>query len=225
MMKLILYSLLTTVLLISVPAAEAQPPKKVHWIGYLLPGDATSESARVDGVRLALRERGYVEGQNIAAEYRYAKGKGDQFSELAADLVRLNVDIIVVSGGNTPVRAVKNATKTIPIVMADGSDPVEAGLVESLARPGGNVTGITTLGRELDGKRLELFKKAVPKITRVAVLYNPANRAQVSWVKEDLPVVGRGLKFCRFNLGRYAYQTISTNFLLRQASSDGMDFT
>ena len=108
--------------------------------------------------------------------------------------MRLKVDIIVVSGGNTPVRAVKNATKTIPIVMADGSDPVEAGLVESLAHPGGNVTGITSFARELGGKRLELLKEAVPKLSRVAVLYNPANRAQAIVVKEILPVAARALK-------------------------------
>jgi ABC-type uncharacterized transport system substrate-binding protein len=188
-------SILVAVVLLALGViADAQQPKKVTRIGYLLPGDATSESARIEGVRLALRERGYVEGQNIAIEYRYAEGNGDRFSELGVELVRLKVDIIVVSGGNTPVRAVKNSTKTIPIVMADGSDPVEAGLVESLARPGGNVTGITTFARELGGKRLELLKEAVPKVARVAVLYNPANRAQTIVVKEILPVAARALK-------------------------------
>jgi putative tryptophan/tyrosine transport system substrate-binding protein len=188
-------SILVAVVLLALGViADAQQPKKATRIGYLLPGDATSESARIEGVRLALRERGYVEGQNIAIEYRYAEGNGDRFSELGVELVRLKVDIIVVSGGNTPVRAVKNSTKTIPIVMADGSDPVEAGLVESLARPGGNVTGITTFARELGGKRLELLKEAVPKVARVAVLYNPANRAQTIVVKEILPVAARALK-------------------------------
>ena len=130
--------------------------------------------------RLALRELGYIEGQNIAIEYRYAEGKLDRAPELAAELVRLKVDIIVVAGGDTWIRAAKNATKTIPIVMVGaGVDPVEAGLVESLARPGGNVTGVTNLTRELGGKRLELFKEAVPKVARVAVLYDPAIAASV----------------------------------------------
>ena len=154
---------------------EAQQPKKVPRIGYLSSGDPASESTRSEAIRLALRELGYIEGQNIATEYRYAEGKRDRFPELAAELVRLKVDIIVVAGGNRLIRAAKNATKTIPIVMTGaGVDPVEAGLVESLARPGGNVTGITNLSRELGGKRLELLKEAVPKLARVAVLYDPA---------------------------------------------------
>jgi putative ABC transport system substrate-binding protein len=143
---------------------------------------------------VALRERGYIEGQNIAIEYRYAEGKLDRAPELAAELVRLKVDIIVVSGGTRLTRAVKNATKTIPIVMTGGGgDPVEAGFVESLARPGGNVTGITNLTRELGGKRLELLKEAVPKLARVAVLYDPAASSPVLEVKEVLPVAARGL--------------------------------
>ena len=123
---------------------------------------------------MALRELGYTEGQNIAPEYRYAEGKRDRDLELAAELVRLKVDVIVVAGGDGAIRAAMNATKTIPIVMVGGgADPVEAGVVESLARPGGNVTGLTNLTRVLSGKRLELLKEAVPKIARVAVLYNP----------------------------------------------------
>ena len=144
---------------------------------------------------MALRQRGYLEGQNIATEYRYAEGKLDRFPELAAELVRLKVDIIVATGGDTMIRPAKNATKTIPIVMVGGGiDPVVAGLVESLARPGGNVTGITNLSRELSGKRLELFKEAVPKVVRVAVLHEPANSNSVVEVKEYLPVAARTLK-------------------------------
>ena len=174
--------------------AEAQQPKKVPRIGYLSSIDPASESARSEAIRLALRELGYIEGQNIAIEYRYAEGKLDRFPELAAELVRLKVDIIVVAGGATAIRAAKNATKTIPIVMTGaGADPVEAGLVESLARPGGNVTGITNLSRELGGKRLELLKEAVPKLARVAVLYDPANPGSVLEVKEVLPVAARAL--------------------------------
>jgi putative tryptophan/tyrosine transport system substrate-binding protein len=186
--------LVATLVLVLGVAAEAQQPKKVPRIGYLSTGDPTSESARFEAIRLALRERGLIEGQNIATEYRYAEGKLDRFPELAAELVRLKVDIIVVAGGNLMVRAAKNATKTIPVVMVGaGSDPVEAGLVESLARPGGNVTGITNLGPELGGKRLELLKEAVPKLARVAVLYDPANLASVRELKEVLPAAARAL--------------------------------
>ena len=135
-----------------------------------------------------------MEGQNIAIEYRYAEGKRDRAPELVAELVRLKVDLIVVAGGGRLIRAAKNATKTIPIVnAADGVDPVEAGLVESLARPGGNVTGITNLSGELGGKRLELLKEAVSKLARVAVLYDPASPGIVLELKEVLPVAARAL--------------------------------
>jgi ABC-type uncharacterized transport system substrate-binding protein len=189
-------SILVVVVLLAVGViAEAQQPKKVPRIGYLSNSDPVTESARAEAVRLALRELGYVEGQNIATEYRYAEGKPDRYPELAAELVRLKVDIIVVSGGDIPIRAAKNATKTIPIVMVgQGLDPVEAGLIESLARPGGNVTGITNLGRELGGKRLELLKEAVPKLDRVAVLYESASPPNVLQVKEYLPPAAHALK-------------------------------
>ena len=174
--------------------AQAQQPKKVPRIGYLSPFDPARESARAEGIRLALRERGYIEGQNIATEYRYAEGKLDRAPEVAAELVRLKVDLIVVAGGDPWIRAAKNATKTIPIVIGGGgSDPVEAGLIESLARPGGNVTGITNLSRVLGGKRLELLKEAVPKLVRVAVLYDPAFPGSELDVKEVLPVSARAL--------------------------------
>jgi putative ABC transport system substrate-binding protein len=175
-------------------SAEAQQPKKVPRIGYLASGGPASHSAASEAIRLALRERGYIEGQNIASEYRYSEGKRDRAPELAAELVRLKVDIIVVAGGVVMVQAAKNATKTIPIVMmGQGLDPVEGGLVESLARPGGNVTGITNLSGELGGKRLELFKEAVPKLARVAVLSDPATRSSALELKEDLPVAARAL--------------------------------
>ena len=175
-------------------SASAQQSKKVPRIGYLSSTDRANESTRAEAIRLALRALGYIEGQNIATEYRYAEGKAHRIPELAAELVRLNVDIIVVTGGNDRIHAVKNATKTIPIVMTGtGADPVEGGLVESLARPGGNLTGITNLSAELGGKRLELLKEAVPKVARVAVLYDPANRS-VREVKEDLPVAARALR-------------------------------
>jgi putative tryptophan/tyrosine transport system substrate-binding protein len=156
--------------------------------------DPDSESTRSEPIRRALRELGYIDGQNIAIEYRYAEGKVDRFSELAAELVRLKVDVIVAAGGSRLIQAAKNATKTIPIVMVGvGVDPVKAGLVESLARPGGNVTGITNLNTELGGKRLELLKEAVPKVARVAVLYDAASPGIVLDVKEVLPVAARAL--------------------------------
>src|SRR5215831_12841891 len=174
--------------------ARAQQPKKVPRIGYLSPADPGSESTRSEPIRRALRALGYVEGQNIAIEYRYAEGNVDRFSELAAELVHLKVDVIVASGGPRLIQAAKNAIKTIPIVMVGaGIDPVEAGFVESLARPGGNVTGITTLNRELGGKRLELLKEAVPKVARVAVLYDAGTLGIVRDVKEVLPVAARAL--------------------------------
>ena len=193
--KLVGLSVIALVLVVAAPVAQAQQPKKVPRIGYLSALDPATESARYEAIRLALRELGYIEGQNIAIEYRYAEGKPDRYPELAAELVRLKVDIIVAAGGTRVVRAAKNATKTIPIVMmgAGGADPVEAGVIESLARPGGNVTGITNLAIELGGKRLELLKEAVPKLARVAVLYDPAIPASVLEVKEDLPVAARAL--------------------------------
>jgi putative ABC transport system substrate-binding protein len=174
--------------------AEAQQPKKVPRIGYLSSGTAASESTRSEAIRRALRDLGYTEGQNIAIEFRYGHGKLDRAAERVAELARLKVDLIMVTGGEGWVRAAKNATKTIPIVMTGtGSDPVEEGLVKSLARPSGNVTGITNITKELGGKRLELLKETIPKLAHVAVLYNPAAPGSVREVKEDLPVAALGL--------------------------------
>jgi ABC-type uncharacterized transport system substrate-binding protein len=172
-------------LVVAGAVVQAQQPKKVPRIGYLSALNPATESTRAATIRLALRELGYIEGQNIAIEYRYAEGKRDQAPELAAELARLKVDIIVVAAGGSWIRAAMNATKTIPIVMVGGGlDPVQASLVESLARPGGNVTGITNLTGELGGKRLELLKDAVPKIARVAVLYEPATAVNILELKE-----------------------------------------
>jgi putative ABC transport system substrate-binding protein len=196
MKKAAVSSILVAVVLLALGViAEAQQPKKVPRIGYLSNTDAATDSARAEGIRLALRELGYIEGQNITIEYRYAEGRPDRESGLAAELVRLKVDIIVVASGDVTIQAAKNATKTIPIVMTGlGSDPVRAGHVESLARPGGNITGITNLTRELGGKRLELLKEAVPKLSRVAVLYDPANPGSLHEAKELLPADARALK-------------------------------
>jgi putative ABC transport system substrate-binding protein len=171
---------------------EAQQPKNVARIGYLVGGDVSHE--RFEGIREALGEIGYREGQNITIEYESAEGKLDQLPELAAKLVTQKVDIIVVAGGYSVVRAAKDATSSIPLVIVGGGiDPVKAGLVQSLARPGGNVTGITLLSGELGGKRLELLKEAVPSIARVAVFYDPSIPGPVREAKEVLPVAARGL--------------------------------
>ena len=133
--------------------AEAQQPKKVYRIGYLSGSDAATDAPRFEGIQLALRELGYVEGQNIVIEYRYADGKLDQLPQFAAELVRLNVAVIVTTG-SPPTRAAQQATKTIPVVMTVVGDPLEGGFVASLAQPGGNITGLTQMHRQLSGKRL-----------------------------------------------------------------------
>jgi putative ABC transport system substrate-binding protein len=184
---------LGTVLLALCFAAEAQQPKKVPLVGYLSTFDPAVESARAAGVRLALRKLGYREGENIAIKYRFAEQKLERLPEFVAELVRLNVGIILVTG-DASIRAAKNATKTIPIVMTGtGADPVAAGFVESLARPGDNVTGITLLGRELGGKRLELLQEVVSKVARVAVLSGSASPANVIELKE-VQAAARALK-------------------------------
>ena len=162
--------LIANAILASSYLAEAQP-KKVPLIGILDSGTSSASSVRIESFRQGLRELGYVEGQNIAIEYRFADGKSDRFPELAAALVTAKADVLVATGGNSTTRALKQASKTIPIVMTSGSDAVDGGLVESLARPGGNVTGLTSLYDDLSGKRLELLKETVPKLSRVAVLW------------------------------------------------------
>jgi ABC-type uncharacterized transport system substrate-binding protein len=143
---------------------EAQQAKKVPRIGYLSQWNPAGESTRAEAIQQALRELGYIEGQNIATEFRYTEGKPSRNQELATELVRLKVDIILVSTGGS-IQAVKNATKTIPIVMMGlAADPVGLGLVESLARPGGNVTGLTTLSRELAGSGWSCSKKPFPNL-------------------------------------------------------------
>ena len=159
---------------LSWPAA-AQQPEKGYRIGILAgSSQALGWQASNEALQQGLRELGYVAGKNLLLEYRYAEGNVARFPALAAELVRLNVDLIVASG-HPPVLAAKQATPTIPIVMTVPTDPVATGLVESLARPGGNITGLTNLTIETAGKRLELFKATVPTLVRVAVLYDPAN--------------------------------------------------
>jgi putative ABC transport system substrate-binding protein len=148
--------------------AEAQQPTKIPRIGYLGGGSPSSNPALIEAFRQGLRELGYVEGKNIVIEWRYAEEKLDRLPALAAELVSLKVDIIVTAGPSV-TRAAKEATNTIPVVMAFDSDPVGNGFVASLARPGGNITGLSSLAPELSGKRLELLKEIVPKLSRVAV--------------------------------------------------------
>jgi ABC-type uncharacterized transport system substrate-binding protein len=189
-----LFWLLTVILLAFLHRAEAQQPKKIPRVGFLTGIDQPTGYNRYQEFRRSLRELGYVEGQNLAIEYRNSEGKLDRFPELAAELVRLKVDIIVVAAGLPVIQAAQNATKTIPIVMAGrGIDPVVAGLVESLARPGGNITGVTNLSRELGGKRLELLKEVVPAVRRIGVLYETANPGSVRELKELLPIAAREL--------------------------------
>jgi putative tryptophan/tyrosine transport system substrate-binding protein len=154
--------------------AEAQQPTKVPRIGYLTGTLSSANSARREAFRQGLRELGYVEGKNIIIEWRSAEEKLDRFPALAAELVRLKVDIIV-TGGSSPTRAAKEATTTIPIVMSNDNDPVGNGFVASLARPGGNITGLSTLAPEIGGKRLELLKETIPKLYRVAVFGTSTN--------------------------------------------------
>jgi len=165
-----LFWLLATAILISAPAAHAQQAGKIFRIGFLDPSTASSMAAQLEAFRQELRKLGWIEGKNISIEYRYAEGKLDRYPELAADLVRLKVDLIVASGGATPLAA-KKATSTIPIVMTSTGDPVSQGLVASLARPGGNVTGNSSLSPELNTKRLEILKDAVPKLAQVGLLW------------------------------------------------------
>ena len=177
--------LLVVVLLAVAGIAEARQPKKVPRIGFLSAFSSSSNRERVEAFRQGLRELGYVEGQNVFLEYRYVGGKADESPpKLAAELVSLKVDLIVAGGGSGLARAVKATTKTIPIVMTGGSDPVGAGLVASLARPGGNITGLTAIAAELAGKRLELLKETLPRLTRVGVLWNPMDQGSAQGLKE-----------------------------------------
>ena len=176
-------SFLCALLLALYLPAQAQQPKKVSRIGYLTGVSPSTNSTRHEAFRQGLRGLGYVEGKNIVIEWRSAEGKFDRLPALAAELVRLKVDIIVTGGGAT-TRAVKEATTAIPIVMAQEGDPVGNGFVASLARPGGNITGLSSLAPELSGKRVELLKEIIPKLSRVAVLGNSAQPGNAQALKE-----------------------------------------
>lgn len=175
-------------------SAEAQQPKKIPRIGLLSPFPPSGSALWHEAFRQGLRDLGWIEGQNIMIEYRYAEGRSDRLPDLAADLVRLKVDIIVTSV--TPdTLAAKNATTTIPVVMASVGDPIASGLVETLARPGGNIAGLSQMAQELAGKRLELLKEIVPKLSRVAVLWNPRDQGStLSWKEIQSPAEQLGVQ-------------------------------
>src|SRR4029453_16463025 len=174
--------------------ASAQQPTKVPRIGYLTSASRTSESPRLEAFRQGLRDLGYVEGKNIVIEWRYADGNRNRQRSLATELVRLKVDVIV-TGGSSSTRFAKEATSTIPIVMTQHNDPVGTGLIASLARPGGNVTGLSTLSPELMGKRLELLKETVPKLFRVAVFGTSTSASNAPELREmELAAGALGLK-------------------------------
>jgi putative tryptophan/tyrosine transport system substrate-binding protein len=198
--------MLTAFILASVHLAHAQQPKKIPRIGYLAPRSepGANEKAFLQG----LQSLGYIEAQTIAIEWRFAHEKLDRLPDLANELVGLKVDVIVASGGYPSVQAVKKATITIPIVMTNVNDAVGLGLVASLARPGGNVTGLSALSPELSGKQLELLKETIPKASRVAVLTNPSGPNWKLNIKEIEPQPGRWA--CNFKSLRCAGRTILT---------------
>ena len=175
-------------------SVDAQQPTKVPRIGYLTNTSLSGNSARTEAFRQGLRELGYVEGKNIVIEWRYLEGKPDRLLSLAAELVRLKVDIIVTAGP-LATRAAKEGTSTIPVVMAQDPDPVGNGLVASLARPGGNITGLSRLAPELSGKRLELLKEIIPKLSRVAVFGTSTQPGSAQMIREvELAAKAFGVK-------------------------------
>ncbi len=177
-MVTLILSLLTAPL-----TSTAQQAAKVPRLGLLIPGSSSAFAPRIEAFRYGLRDLGYVEGRNITMEYRFAEGQDDRLPALVAELIRLQVDIIVTDG-EAAIRAAQHATTTIPIVMAVSGDPVGIGHVASLARPGGNITGLSFMQPEVSGKRLELLQEAVPKLSHVAVLWDPANPSSTLGFKE-----------------------------------------
>ncbi len=190
-------AVVTTLLLFDFGHVGAQPAK-IARIGFLGPNSAASNLSRMDALRVGLRDLGYVEGKNLVIESRWADGEFDRLPKLAAELVRLKVDVILTAG--TPgVRAAKNATTTIPIVMVTSGDPVAFGLVTSLARPGGNITGASTFSPELSAKRIELIKEAFPGTQRVGVIFNPENSIN----ERNLPAMGQAAKALKLTIHRF----------------------
>jgi putative tryptophan/tyrosine transport system substrate-binding protein len=193
--KVVLLSILAVAVQLTVTmTVEAQQPAKTPRIGILIAPSASSFSTRVEAFHRRLRELGYLEGKNIVIEYRYAEGKVERIPDLAAELVRLKVDVIVTSGGERTILAAKKASATIPIVFTGAADPVGTGLVASLARPGGNITGLSQMSPDLDGKRLELLKEAFPKVARVAFLWQPGWRGNLALTDMEAAAKALGVK-------------------------------
>jgi putative ABC transport system substrate-binding protein len=192
--KTTLLSILVVVVQLTiVVVVEAQQPAKIPRIGILIASSASSVSTRVETFRQRLRELGYVEGKNIVIEYRYAEGNVERLADLAAELIQLKVDVIVTAGPAT--LAAKKVTATIPIVFTAANDPLGTGVVSSLARPGGNITGLSVMAPDLDGKRLELLKEAFPKVARVAFLWGAAgSRGQLAFTDMEAAAKALGVK-------------------------------
>jgi putative tryptophan/tyrosine transport system substrate-binding protein len=197
-------------------SADAQQPTKISRIGFLGASSASTLAARIEALRQGLRELGYVEGKSIVIEYRWAEGKFDRLPALAAELVRLKVDVIV-TGGTTSTRAAKKATVTIPIVMGFDNDPVGNGFVASLAHPGGNITGLSTLAPEISGKQLELLKEIVPRLSRVAVL-GSSTTPGTAQARREIELAAGALKVQLQYLDVLSPKDIETAF---QAASKG----
>ena len=202
--------LIAVVLLVLGVITEAQQPKKIPRIGYLAAGSALNASSRIEAFRQGLHALGYLEGKDIVIECRNAAGKLEQVARNAVELVRLKVDVIVTAGPSD-TRAAKEATSTIPIVMAQDGDPVGNGFVASLARPGGNITGLSRLAPELSGKQLELLKETVPRLTRVAVLGNSTEPGNAKSLREiELAADAFGVKLQYLDI--LASKDIETSF-------------
>ena len=203
--------LVATVLLTVAAVAKAQQTNKVYRIGYLSGSRLSTTSNRNEAFRQGLRELGHVEGKSIVIEWRYAEGKFDRLPALAAELVRLKVEIIVTGGGAT-TRAAKEATNTIPIVMAQDFDPVGNGFVASLARPGGNITGLSTLAPEISGKQLELLKEIVPRLSRVAVFGTSSAQPGSALLLREVEVVAKAFGVTLQYLDVLSAKDIATAF-------------
>ena len=188
-MRVFQFAVAAILLVLRFPA-EAQQPTKMPRIGFLIVDSPSAASTRVEAFTKGLQELGYVGGKNITLESRYAEGKADRLPQLASELVRLKIDVLVTGGGNQVAMAAMKATGTIPIVMTNVADPVGSGFVASLARPGGNVPGLTSVTYDLSGKRLELIKETLPRLGRIAVLYDPSDRAKVVEFKEMQAAAG-----------------------------------
>jgi putative ABC transport system substrate-binding protein len=199
MKKILCFARVGLLLATSFLATAQQPAKKIPRVGFLIASVASAQEPRLEAFKRGLRELGYVEGQNILIELRSGEGQVEQLPAAAAALVKLKVDVIV-SGGPTSTRAAKQATNTIPIVMTLENDPVGDGLVASLARPGGNITGLSTLGPELSGKRLQLLTELVPKLNRVAVLLSAEARSAPASTEMDAAANALGVQLLRQEL-------------------------